>query len=258
MICRLTRGIGVSILSLIAATSVAAQENPAKRLASIVGVAVEEYAKAVDENGKLISKDEFDETAGFLADARQVATRLKGYEAPTTRAILDSLATAVALKQSPSRVRDLHRLFAASLGTAGAIDLPTAPLDTAAGHQLYLGTCSSCHGTKGAGDGPASHTLSTAPPGIGVQHLTPELTPTLAYNVISVGVRGTAMPGMAGTLTPQQRWNVINYIYSLRGEQMKLPARDATAMARDTASPVILALLDSALDFARKGQTAEA
>src|SRR5256885_13424797 len=101
MICRLTRGIGVSILSLIAATSLAAKENPAKRLSGIVGVAVEEYAKAVDETGKLISKDEFDETFGFLLDAKQVARRLSGYEAPTTISILDSLANAVALRQPP-------------------------------------------------------------------------------------------------------------------------------------------------------------
>src|SRR5437868_15066241 len=67
------------------------------------------------------------------------------------------------------------------------------------------------------------------------------------------------MPGIAGILTPQQRWNIINYVSSLRGEPMKVPtARDATAMVGDTASPVILALLDSALDFARKGKTAEA
>src|SRR5438105_10981142 len=127
MNCRSMRRIGVSILSLIAATTLAAQQNPAKRLSSIVGVAVEEYAKAVDERGKLISKDEFDETYGFLTDARQVATRLNGYEAATTRAILDTLARAVALREPPSKVRDLHRLFAASLGTAGAIDLPRVP-----------------------------------------------------------------------------------------------------------------------------------
>src|SRR6266404_9293643 len=68
------------------------------------------------------------------------------------------------------------------------------------------------------------------------------------------------MPGFASSLTPQQRWNVINYIYSLRGEQLSLPAAraDATAIPGDTASPVILALLDSALDFARKGKSAEA
>src|SRR6185436_3807372 len=260
MICRLTRGIGVTILSLIAATSIAAQENPAKRLSSIVGVAVEEYAKAVDENGKLISKDEYDETFGFLTDAKQVAARLTGYEAPTTRAILDSLTDAVASRKPPSTVKDLHRLFAASLGTAGAMDLPKGPLSFDEGHRLFSTNCASCHGVEGQGDGPSAHTLSTAPPGIGSTRLTPELTPTLAYNVISVGVRGTAMPAFAPALTPQQRWNVINYVYSLRGETMALPAArpDATAIPGDTASPVILALLDSALDFARQGRNAEA
>jgi high-affinity iron transporter len=254
------RWVGISILSLIAVRTLPAQENPAKRLASIVGVAVEEYAKAIDERGKLISKDEFDETYGFLVDAKQVATRLTGYDAKATRAILDSLIAAVAQRKPPAVVRELHRHFATSLGTAGAMDLPKGPLDTAEGHALFVRNCASCHGIGGMGDGPAARTLSTPPPAVAVKRLTPELTPTLAYNVISVGVRGTAMPGFASSLTPQQRWNIINYIYSLRGEQLSLPVAraDATAIPGDTASPVIMALLDSALDFARKGKSAEA
>jgi high-affinity iron transporter len=254
------RWIGVSVLSLVATATLPAQENPAKRLSSIVGVAVEEYAKAVDDHGKLVSKDEFDETYGFLSDASQIATRLSGYDAARTRAILDSLITAVAARKPPSVVRELHQHFATSLGTAGAMDLPKGPLDTAEGHKLYVRNCASCHGMTGAGDGPAAHTLSTAPPATGVKTLTPELTPTLAYNVISVGVRGTAMLGFASTLTPQQRWNIINYIYTLRDEKLALPVarRDATAIPGDTASPVIMALLDSALDFARNGKIAEA
>ncbi|GAC1410189.1 MAG: hypothetical protein NVSMB53_03770 [Gemmatimonadaceae bacterium] len=254
------RWIGVSVLSLIAVRALPAQENPAKRLASIVGVAVEEYAKAIDERGRLISKDEFDETYGFLSDAKQVATRLSGYDAKATRAILDTLIAAVAQRKPPAVVRELHRHFATSLGTAGAMDLPKGELDTAEGHALFVSNCASCHGLRGGGDGPSAHTLSTLPPPIGVKKLTLELTPTLAYNVTSVGVRGTAMPGFASSLTPQQRWNIINYIYSLRGEQLSLPVAraDATAIPGDTASPVIMALLDSALDFARKGKSAEA
>ena len=253
------RWIGVPVLSLIAATALPAQENQAKRLASIVGVAAEEYAKAIDAQGKLISKDEFDETYGFLTDAKQVATRLNGYDAAKSRAILDTMITAVTEKKPPAVVRALHQRFATSLGTAGAMDLPERPLDAVEGETLFAKSCASCHGAKGAGDGPAAHTLSTPPPATGIKTLTPELTPTLAYNVISVGVRGTAMPGFASTLTPQQRWNIINYIYTLRGERLTLPAARADATAvRDTASPVILALLDSALDFARNGKTAEA
>jgi len=254
------RWIAVSILSLVATATLPAQENPAKRLSSIVGVAVEEYAKAVDDRGKLVSKDEYDETYGFLADARQVAVRLSGYDATRARAILDSLTAAVAAKQPPAGVRELHQRFIASLGSAGAMDLPKAPLDLKEGRALYARSCASCHGMMGAGDGSTAHTLSTPPPAIGVKKLTPELTPTLAYNVISVGVRGTAMPAFATSLTPQQRWNIINYIYTLRGENLTLPVarQDATAIPGDTASPVIIALLDSALDFARSGKIAEA
>ena len=253
------RRIGVPILSLLVATALPAQENPAKRLASIVGVAVEEYAKAVDDHGKLISKDEFDETYGFLLDAKQVATRLGGYDAPATRSILDSLIAAVAARKTPASVRQFHQLFAASLGTAGAMDLPRGALDTAEGHALFLRNCSACHSALGTGPPPNSH-HSTPPPAIGVARLTPELTPTLAFNVISVGVRGTEMPSFASALTPQQRWNIINYVYTLRGQRMALPVAraDATAIPGDTASPVILALLDSALDFAKNGKTAEA
>jgi high-affinity iron transporter len=260
MHCRLTRWIGVSILSLLASTNLPAQENPAKRLSSIVGVAVEEYAKAVDQNGNLISRDEYDETSGFLSDARQVATRLNSYDARLTRALLDTLIASVAARKSPAVLRDIHQRFLTSLGAAGAMDLPKGALDTAAGHALFTGACASCHGMLGAGDGPAAHTLSTAPPAIGLAKQTPELTPTLAYNVVSVGVRGTAMPAFASSLSPQQRWNVINYIYNLRGERLVLPVAraDATAIPGDTASPVILALLDSALEFARSGKLAEA
>src|SRR3954467_12721850 len=260
MNCRLPRWIGVLVLSLFSVSALTAQENPAKRLASIVGVAVEEYAKAIDDQGKLISKDEYDETSGFLADARQVANRLNGYDAASTRLVLDSLITAVAQKRPPAIARQLHQRFLASLGTAGAMDLPRGALDPGAGHQLFVSNCSSCHGITGAGDGPLAHTLSTAPPAIGARQLTPELTSTLAYNVVSVGVRGTAMPGFSSTLTPQQRWNIINYIYSLRGEPLVLPTAqsDAARLQSDTASPVIMAPLDSPLAFARKGQTAEA
>jgi high-affinity iron transporter len=257
---RFMRWVGVSILSLIAASALAAQENPAKRLSSIVGVAAEEYAKAIDEHGQLISKDEFDETYGFLTDAKQVATRLNSYDAAKSRAILDSMIAAVAQRKPPTVVKELHQHFAASLGTAGAMDLPKGPLDMAEGHARYLKNCSSCHGMSGAGDGSLARSLSTPPPAIGDRKRTPDLTPTLAYNVISVGVRGTGMPGFASSLTPQQRWNVINYIYSLRGEKLVIPAAraDAAAIPGDTASPVILALLDSALDFARNGKSAEA
>ncbi len=252
-------GGGLLLLLFLLGGRVSAQDNSAKRVASIVGVAVEEYAKAVDESGALVSRDEYEETSGFLADARQIAGGISSYNAPAIRAILDTLSDAVAARKPPAYLNPIHVRFNALLGKAGAMDLPSAPLDTAAGHKLFSSNCAACHGERGLGDGRSARSLNTPPPPIGNRAGTPDLSPSLAYNVLSVGVRGTAMPAFS-SFSPQDRWNVINYVYALRGETMKLPAAsaDATATVADSASHIILALLDSALDFARAGKIADA
>jgi high-affinity iron transporter len=257
-------GLKIGRLTLLAlavfAAKGGAQENVAKRLSSIVSVAVEEYGKAVDGSGQLISADEYSETTGFLDDAKEVAKRLRGYNAPTAQAVLDTLITEVRAKRPPQDLKLLHARFIGSLGAEGAMDLPTAPLDTAKGHALYTANCSSCHGDRGLGDGLAAKSISMLVPAFGSIKATPTLTPTLAYNVVSVGVRGTPMVSFASTLTPQDRWDVINYIYTLRGTRMVLPAAtpDATAAPGAAAAHSVLALLDSALEFAKNGQTADA
>ena len=251
---RVWRDGALLLSSLLAATTLCAQENSAKRVSSIVSVAVEEYAKAVDESGRLISEDEFKETTGFLLDARDIAARMPGYDAPGIRAVLDTIIGEVAKKRPPAYIRLVHQRFVTAMGRAGAMDLPTAPLDTAAGHAIFNSTCSSCHGMSGLGDGPLAKSLSTVPPAIGSKAKTPALTPGLAFNVISVGVRGTAMAGFE-SIPAQQRWNIVNYIYAMRGEPMRIPA---PADAANPTSRTILALLDSALDFARAGKRAEA
>src|SRR5687767_1766522 len=76
-------------LALAAAASLRAQEHPARRLSSIVGVAVEEYSKGIDAAGRLTSELEYQEAVDLLQDARGVAERLSGDRAPTVRLLLD-------------------------------------------------------------------------------------------------------------------------------------------------------------------------
>jgi high-affinity iron transporter len=238
----------------------AAQENSAKRLSSIVSVAVEEYGKAFDDKGKLISEAEYGETTSFLDDARIVAQRLKGYNAEPTQAVLDTMIVAARNKVKPQELRLLHARFKGALGAEGALDLPTAPLDTARGHVVYTQSCAACHGDRGLGDGPGAKSSPIPVPPIGSATLAADLTPTLAFNVVSVGIRGTPMPAFSGSLSAQDRWNVVNYVYTLRGQEMVLPAApaDATAAPGAAAAHSVIALLDSALDFAKAGKTAEA
>src|SRR3954465_2006164 len=58
--------------------SLGAQEHPVKRVANIVTVALEEYAKGIDDQGRMISAQEYQEAVDFLGDARRTAERLPG------------------------------------------------------------------------------------------------------------------------------------------------------------------------------------
>jgi high-affinity iron transporter len=195
--------------------SLHAQEHPAKRLSSIVGVAVEEYGKGIDAGGRMISEQEYQEAVDFLSNARDVAERLSGPRASAVRSELDSLSAAVAAKRTPGEIAEIHKRFTTALGAEGALELPTGELSIAAGREIYQASCASCHGQTGMGDGVAAKGMDPPPPAIGDAAAMADATPALLYRVISVGVPGTQMVAWGSTLTAQQRWEVVAYLQSL-------------------------------------------
>lgn len=201
----------------LAAATLSAQEPPARRLANVVSVAVEEYGKAVDAQGRLVSQLEYGEAVDFLADARGVAARLGGARAPTVRVVLDSLVHAVARRTPPAVVTGLHARFSDALGPEGALELPTAALDLAAGRRLYERNCASCHGVGGLGDGPQARVGSVAAPAVGSAEAMYDVSPATMFRIVSVGIAGTPMPAWAASLSATDRWNVVAYLTQLRG-----------------------------------------
>jgi high-affinity iron transporter len=199
-----------------------AQEHPVKRVANIVTVALEEYAKGIDEHGRLISAQEYQEAVDFLADARHAAERLPGTGGDTARVLLDSIVAAIGKKLPPSELVGLHHRFDRALGSEAALELPNGPIDVAAGRAIYEKTCASCHGMRGMGDGPAAAGLNPKPPAIGSAKEMHERSPALLYRIMSVGVAGTPMAGFANQLTPNERWNVVSYLTSLRSSTTEI------------------------------------
>src|SRR6476619_3260910 len=103
---RRIRVIGFAAVAISAVPGLAAhaQEHPVKRVANIVTVALEEYAKGIDDHGRLISAQEYQEAVDFLSDARRTAERLPGARGDTARKLLDSIVVAVSERRPPAVV----------------------------------------------------------------------------------------------------------------------------------------------------------
>jgi mono/diheme cytochrome c family protein len=80
----------------------------------------------------------------------------------------------------------------------------------AAGSLAYEATCSGCHGATGAGDGPIAAGISVRPADLSIH--VPFHTDAELYAFITRGISGTPMPGFATELSPEDRWNLVNYL----------------------------------------------
>lgn len=79
------------------------------------------------------------------------------------------------------------------------------------GKRLFDQRCAVCHGDEGAGDGPASKSLSPKPANL-TTHEFQEQSDGALYWKISKG-RAT-MPAWEAVLDEDERWNVVNYLRS--------------------------------------------
>ncbi|HEY2026120.1 MAG TPA: FTR1 family protein, partial [Gemmatimonadaceae bacterium] len=69
---------------------------------------------------------------------------------------------------------------------------------------------------------PVGARMNPRPPAIGTQQQMHGVSPAMTYRILSVGIAGTPMTGFAGTLTLEQRWNVVAYVNSLRSSRAQL------------------------------------
>ena len=110
--------------------------------------------------------------------------------------------------------------------------LPEVPLwfqDTAerqrhgeAGSLVFKLNCMSCHGEKADGKGPAAAPLvdiwnqRVVPSDLRQPHLRCGDAPADVYRVLSTGLNGTPMMSFESVLSPEQRWDVVAYLGTLK------------------------------------------
>jgi len=88
---------------------------------------------------------------------------------------------------------------------------PYAAPSIALGAPLYAENCAMCHGATGRGDGPLAGKLPIRPADLTEPHLFAHKVGDIFWWV-SYGRDNGVMPGFADKLTPDQRWDLINFL----------------------------------------------
>jgi mono/diheme cytochrome c family protein len=109
---------------------------------------------------------------------------------------------------------------------ADTVDQRTNPVEytpesVQRGEAVFMEYCAGCHGKRADGRGPQALNLIPKPKNLRNRFFTDDLSDERLYSSISGGVRGTSMPAFELVCTPQERWDLLNYIRHL-GEDYEL------------------------------------
>lgn len=100
------------------------------------------------------------------------------------------------------------------------------------GQMLYLEACISCHGDKGLGDGPSAEGLvdndnnPLKPANLSLPRIKSGRRAQDVYKAILTGLDGTPMPTFDGIYEESQLWDLVAYVFFLRGQAANLYEKD--------------------------------
>ena len=164
--------------------------------------------------GEVVDESEYREQLEFLGVLQGLVAELP--QRPERGELVkgvDELLAAVTARQEGTTVARQARQLGAKLAVAYEVSqAPAITPDPARGAPLYAQHCSVCHGTAGAGDGPASTGMTPPPANLRDAVRLDRLSLYAIYNTLGLGVEGTDMPSFADQLDDRQRWDLATYI----------------------------------------------
>lgn len=226
--------------NLLAATAEGAPQ--ALHLLDYIGA---DYPPTV-EAGKVIDESEYREQIEFLGVLQSLVAELpqRPERAELVKGV-DELSAAVSAHQDGAVVARQARQLGAKLAVAYEVSqAPAITPDPTRGAPLYAQHCSVCHGTAGAGDGPASTGMTPPPANLRDATRLDRLSLYAIYNTLGLGVEGTDMPSFADQLDDRQRWDLATHIAGFTADpaaaQSEQPFNLAD-LARQTPNEVLAA-----------------
>ncbi len=230
----------VSILTAPVYAEVKSQdlESSVKKIIMMMDIVVKEYYEGI-QNGKIINDGEYEESQIFLKESYNRYQSIskqspKPGQADSTLPLFTKLIADLKSKVDPGEVKSQTQKIQNDILNEFGIKMDVNPLEPVSldqGKLIYESNCKICHGLSGKGDGPLAFQLNPKPAVLADPALTGDAE-TKAYDnfqIISVGIGGTAMVGWADTLSTTDIWNVTYYIRSFSNSNLKLPVVSAIA-----------------------------
>lgn len=207
----------------LAATAIAPVTDPqaareVRRTLDLLSVVVEEYREGVAD-GQIVIPIEYEEARGFLREAEDRFGRAvpgttppADFDFAALRAALERKADITEIERLSARLRDWIR---SRTGVVEEVFPPAAP-SMARGRTLFEENCVACHGTAADGRGPEASRLDPPPASFVDAAFMDRETPFAFFHVIGLGRGSSAMPAWAETLSLQERWDLVAYLWSVR------------------------------------------
>ena len=198
------------------------------------------------EAGKVVDDSEYREQVEFLGVLQGLVAQLP--EKPERAELIkgvDELLAAVTAHADGATVARQARQLGAKLAVAYEVSqAPAITPDPTRGAPLYAQHCSVCHGTAGAGDGPAAMGMTPPPANLRDATRLDRLSLYAIYNTLGLGVEGTDMPSFSDQLDDRQRWDLATYIAGFTADPAAAKSEqpfNLADLARQTPNEVLAA-----------------
>ncbi|MEH8017904.1 FTR1 family protein [Rheinheimera muenzenbergensis] len=195
-----------------------------------------DYKEAVQQ-GQVVNAAEFaemQEFASLIPAQLPTADSALHRQAAQLKNLIDNHASEAEIQQLTAAMR---KAVIASMPT---VAVPPQVPDRNRGSALYQQHCAACHGSSGAGDGPAATALDPAPTNFHDAERYQARSLFGLFNTISLGVEDTAMASFAD-LDLQSRWDLAFYVAGIAAEQIDVSSLPDALISQSAISGLLTA-----------------